>query len=1217
MKIRSIICSFLFVACFAAHAQPANNPASTRGSGVSPDTVASSTDFTSTPGANITTGAPVNDNLMVSGIGPTILDVNLTTSITHTFASDLDIMLTSPSGTTVTISTDNGGGNDDVFDGTLFDDDAVDTGVNNVTVNFAFTNNVTATPLVVEGALGAFIGEDPNGTWTLNIVDDAGGDDGTLADWTLSITHVPDAFVTTAFSATDMPGSNITTGTPVNATLTISGADAFLCDLDMETFITHTFASDLDITLTSPAGTVVTITTDNGGGNDDVFNGTTWDDNGGTPVTDFVFANNVTATPLIPEAAMGAFIGEDPNGTWTLNVTDDAGGDDGTLAEWSLNGMTCLVPAGADADLSISKTDSADPVNTGDPLTYTITVDNAGPDTATNVVVTDTLPAGVTLVSTSGCAEDPIGVPSCSLGDIASGANASYTVAVTVDPGTSGTITNTASVISEVADSDISNNMISEDTFVTPLGGAICNTGGPDAFGYTFCDSNDPIGPTFDFIDISGTGTDLLLGDDSTSTQALGFNFDFYGVTHTDVLVDSNGYLTFDLSETSDFSNDCPIGGGSPNDLLAVFWDDLNPGDGDSNGVFYQTFANCPYTGDIDNIPGGCAIAQWDQVVDTNFSQPTFTVTFQAIVMESGNIIYQYDSGFDAGNDDATGLVSTTAISDDGALNLTFACNTANTIENSFTIQYSPPMVVVASADLSITKTDSADPVNAGDSLTYTVTVDNAGPDTATNVVVTDTLPAGVTLVSTSGCTEDPNGVPMCSLGDIAAGGSASYTIMVSVDAATVGTITNMASVASDTDDPDTGNNMVSEDTTVIAIADLSITKADSVDPVIAGTQLTYTIDVSNAGPSTAVNVVVTDNLPAGVSLVSTSGCAEDPSGAPTCSLGDIAGGGSASYTITVDVDEDFTGTLSNTASVTSATNDPNTGNNSATETTVVNAEADLSITKADNADPVVADDPLTYTINVSNAGPSTAVNVVVTDNLPAGVTLVSTSGCAEDPSGTPACSLGDLASGASASYDITVDVDLTFEGMLSNTASVSSTTTDPNGGNDSATEITTVTAAVSDLELTVTNNAPVPLEIGNEFEIMLNLSNNGPQDNIGVNVIAELSNGLAFVSSGTTLGTPCATAVGNTVTWDVGDISNGTSISCPFTVATVLSGTQSVVATATGIIGDPVTVNNTDILGTVAVEAIEVPTLNRFGLLLLLLITLGIAGWRLRKTAA
>jgi hypothetical protein len=82
----------------------------------------------------------------------------------------------------------------------------------------------------------------------------------------------------------------------VSSTITIAGANPYLWDLNMLTFITHSFAADMDITLTSPAGTVVTITTDNGAGNDNVFNGTLWDDQSGTPITDTIFANNVVVS---------------------------------------------------------------------------------------------------------------------------------------------------------------------------------------------------------------------------------------------------------------------------------------------------------------------------------------------------------------------------------------------------------------------------------------------------------------------------------------------------------------------------------------------------------------------------------------------------------------------------------------------------------------------------------------------------------------------------------------------------------------------------------------------------------------------------------------------------------------------------------------------------------------------------------------------------------
>jgi len=111
--------------------------------------------------------------------------------------------------------------------------------------------------------------------------------------------------------------------------------------LNLTTAITHTFPGDLDMTLTSPEGTVVTISTDNGGGSDDAFNGTIWDDSAITSANDFVYTNGVPAPSLVVEGAMGAFIGENPNGTWSFDVFDDAGGDTGTLASWGLDVTTC------------------------------------------------------------------------------------------------------------------------------------------------------------------------------------------------------------------------------------------------------------------------------------------------------------------------------------------------------------------------------------------------------------------------------------------------------------------------------------------------------------------------------------------------------------------------------------------------------------------------------------------------------------------------------------------------------------------------------------------------------------------------------------------------------------------------------------------------------------------------------------------------------------
>jgi uncharacterized repeat protein (TIGR01451 family) len=124
--------------------------------------------------------------------------------------------------------------------------------------------------------------------------------------------------------------------------------------------------------------------------------------------------------------------------------------------------------------------------------------------------------------------------------------------------------------------------------------------------------------------------------------------------------------------------------------------------------------------------------------------------------------------------------------------------------------------VDLANADLALSKTDGADPIEAGGTFTYSISATNNGPDEAAEVVVEDILPAGLTLLYTTGCAEDPTGVPTCTLGTIAAASSASYTISVGTDPDIFGTVTNQAMVGSaSVDDPDPTNNLGSEDTTV------------------------------------------------------------------------------------------------------------------------------------------------------------------------------------------------------------------------------------------------------------------------------------------------------------------------------------------------------------------------------------------------------------------
>lgn len=280
--------------------------------------------------------ATVSYQCPVGGVDDFLWDIDLTVAIQHTFAADMDIRLISPAGTVLPVSTDNGGGFDDVFNGTLFDDNA-----NDPVTDHVYANLVVAPVLSPEGRFAAYRGEDPNGIWTLEIVDDAGGDVGNLNFWQLDVTTVNGPEGSTTTTIMNSPGLPIVDNQTTSSVTPVAGLGLTLEKVVLYMEVTHTFGADLDMRLMSPAGTIVAVSTDNGGGFDNTYNGTTFDPDVLDTVTDHIYANLVTATPLSPEGSFDNFVGQDPNGPWTLSIFDDAGGDIGTLVRWDLTVTTC------------------------------------------------------------------------------------------------------------------------------------------------------------------------------------------------------------------------------------------------------------------------------------------------------------------------------------------------------------------------------------------------------------------------------------------------------------------------------------------------------------------------------------------------------------------------------------------------------------------------------------------------------------------------------------------------------------------------------------------------------------------------------------------------------------------------------------------------------------------------------------------------------------
>ncbi len=363
---------------------------------------------------------------------------------------------------------------------------------------------------------------------------------------------------------------------------------------------------------------------------------------------------------------------------------------------------------------------------------------------------------------------------------------------------------------------------------------------------------------------------------------------------------------------------------------------------------------------------------------------------------------------------------------------------------------------LTSSADLSISAVGPAAPV-AGDpnGFNYTLTVTNNGPSDSTGgFTVTDTLPAGETFQaagSTPGAGVSGQTITYTNSTGLANGATETFTIHVTVsaDLASGTPLQDSAAVvlaAGATIDPNPNNNTSSSvNSTVATSADVVVTQTGPAT-VTAGTDATYTITTTNNGSSDALGVTTSDAAPVGttfVSFVQNTGPANG---------GTLAAGESETFTLVVLVNSSDanSSTIVNTANVSTTTTDPNSANNTSTVNSVVATSADLVVTETGPATVIVGGD-VTYTLIVTNNGPSDAQNVMLNVTLPAGETFVSASAGGGSGTSYSSGSLGTLAAGADLSVTVVAAVSRGAVGgsTLTNTATVSSSASDPNGANN------------------------------------------------------------------------------------------------------------------------------------------------------------------------
>jgi uncharacterized repeat protein (TIGR01451 family) len=451
--------------------------------------------------------------------------------------------------------------------------------------------------------------------------------------------------------------------------------------------------------------------------------------------------------------------------------------------------------------------------------------------------------------------------------------------------------------------------------------------------------------------------------------------------------------------------------------------------------------------------------------------------------------------------------------------------------------------------------------VAPGSNLVYTITVSNVGSQDAANVTVTDATPTGLTFVSNSGaCT---TAFP-CSLGSVAHGASATITSTFAVPAGYTGPnpIRNTATVSTTSSDSNPSNDTATASTPTGA--DVSITKTGpaSVSP---GTNLVYTIKVTNAGPANAASVSVADATPAGLTFVSnTGGCTT----AFPCALGTVNSGQTVTITSTFSVPAGYGGPFPvvNTATVSTSSSDPNAANNTATASTGGASSADISVTKAAGATQVFPGNTITYTINVSNAGPASAPSVSLDDPTPAGLTFLSNSGAC---STAFPCALGTVSVGQTKTVTATYSVPTTFSGIaVVNSASVSSGATDPNPGNNSATATVGVGPVSADAAVEVVG--PNPILPGGTAVYTITIRNFGPSPAQNIRVTSVI-NDLQFRSNSGGCTTPFPCSIG---TLAAGDL---VTIVSTFSVPTFFRGGGSVVhsVAVTSFPSDPSLGNN------------------------------------------
>ena len=485
-------------------------------------------------------------------------------------------------------------------------------------------------------------------------------------------------------------------------------------------------------------------------------------------------------------------------------------------------------------------------------------------------------------------------------------------------------------------------------------------------------------------------------------------------------------------------------------------------------------------------------------------------------------------------------------------------------------------------ADLNISKDDGVLSYIPGGSLTYTITVANTGPSDAPGSLVSDLIPVQFSSWEWS-CTSITGFASGCDSmtsfnGDfldtinLPVGSSITYTVIAQIASSATGDLTNTVTVstAPNITDPTPGNNSDSDLDQQDSQANLAVSKDDGVSTYVPGDSLTYTIIVSNLGPSDAPGSVISDQIPPQFSAWtwscigatgSASGCdSMASSNANFNDTVDLPIGSSITYSVNAQIASSATGELTNTVDVSTAIGITDTDllNNSSSDVDTQDSQLDLSISKDDGITQYVPGETLVYTIVVGNDGPSDAPGSLVSDNIPAQfsswiwtcVNENGASGC--DGMAESSSNFSDevnLPVNSQITYTVTANILSSASGNLVNSVIVNPGIgiTETNPLNNEATDTDTQNS-ISDLgiEKSVSETEFLP---GGTVTYQLQITNYGPSDANNVVVTETVPDHTIFVPTAGWTCDPVSGLAGATCTNNVGDLDANESVSVQFVV--------------------------------------------------------------------